>query len=516
MLHKRRSHRQGAAIAALLAAVLAATGAQHTYAAKTVTLTARKDAFVSSDRPDDNFGPSSSLLVGQRSTYGATRTVVYFELDDLAREEVPVEGKLRMYLRDAGGVNDPSRDIVLYRLTDDWDERTVTWNRFPGYKDERRGSTGVGTSRGWYGWDVGQLVRNWYQLKWKNRGIYVQGYEAEGSYRSFDSREAANSPELELTIEIDRTPPTAMLDPLPPYSLVSQITLTWPEAVDPYPSSLVDYYEVWMQRNDEPWARLADGLRQLTYTVGGLQNGCIYKFRVQAVDRAGNRQPDGPAQTQTLADFSPPIAHINALPQWVNGPFDILWTGADEPTGAGVYNSGIEKYTLEWNINATTWGPLSEGASTAYRFEPEHDVYYQFRVTPKDRAGNVGAPSEPVADTRSDLVAPVVTFAPTSGIDSPTFRVHWSGDDGGASGVVSYDIQYRAGETGSWINWASNTQESFRDFDGEYGWWYFFRGRAQDLAGNEGEFPANAQLAVSVRRSSDLTHVVCLPAVANR
>ncbi len=485
-------------------------------AAKTVTLRPKADSFVSSARPADNFGSANVLSVGERPGYGATRALLYFDLEELARNEVPVRARLRLYLREHGTASDPARDIVVYRLRDGWEEGRVTWDGFPDWSDKREAVTSVGTSRTWYAWDISSLVRGWYVGKWRNQGLYVQGYETAGSYRSFDSREGSNRPQLDLDVEIDRVAPTAALEPLPPFVNTSQLTLRWPEAVDPEPSSLVEYYEVWMQRNEEPWMRLATNLKERSYLVQGLENGRRYRFRVLAVDRAGNRQPEGPAQAEAIVDWSPPVARIDPLPEWVNGPFDLRWSGVDEPSAAGVFQSGIDVFFVEYNINDTAWGPLeSEVTHTSLRFAPEDGVAYGFRATARDRAGNLGLASEPVARTRADLRPPSVRFEPASGIDSPTFRVRWTGNDHGGSGIASYDIQYRVGQTGAWVLWAPETRETFRDFRGEYGRWYYFRGRARDIAGNVADYPETPQLAVPVIESSRLAFR-CLLATVRR
>jgi hypothetical protein len=479
----------------------------------TVTLQSDADAFASSGQPDSNFGGSTILYVGERGNYGATRTLLYFDLGDLDRNQVVLDGELRMYMREAGPAGDQGRDIALYRIRDDWDEDDVTWNHFPDTSDDRLVDTSIGTTRDWYSWDVGELVRNWYDEEWDNYGIYVQGYETAGSYRGFDSREGSSEPELELEVAIDSVPPTATLNPLPTYVHTPNIQLSWPEGTDPDPSSGIDYYEVWVQQGTQPWFK-AGQVDGTAYTFMNAQSGYTYGFRLVAVDRAGNRQPDGPAQATTLVDLDAPTARLNPLPEWVGGPFNLTWTGQDLPNAAGLQNSGIQHYDLEYNIDNTSWGTLQYGVpGTSFTFTPPYQTAYLFRIRALDRAGNLSAFDGNIVQTKADLAPPRAWFLAASGVDSPLFIVPWDGDDPSGSGVASFDLEFQVG-TGPWQTWLTETHDRRHEFAGEYGRTYGFRIRGRDQVGHVGSFPDQAQLQVAVIRSSDLKHTLRLPYVS--
>lgn len=478
-----------------------------------VTLEPRADAFVSSAQPGTNFGGRSILYVGDRGDYGATRSVLYFDLDELDKNQVVQDGELRLYMREAGPPGDPERDIPLYRITEDWDEDDVTWNHFPDYDNDRLETITIGTSRGWYSWDVGELVRNWYRDEWDNRGIYVQGYEAGGSYRGFDSREGDNDPELELDVVIDDQPPTATLNPLPPYINTPNIQLSWPKGIDPEPTSGIDYYEVWLQRDSEPWVMVTqvDGT---SYTYTNAQSGHRYSFRLVAVDRAGNRQPDGPAQATTLVDLDAPTARLDPLAEWVGGSFTLSWTGQDLPNTPGLQNSGIQHYDLEYNLNNTTWGILQYGVQgTSLQFLAPYQTAYAFRIRALDRAGNLGPFDANIARTNVDLDPPQAWFLATSGVDTPQFVVRWDGADPGGSGLASVDLEVQV-ENGPWASWLTQTNARQQEFSGEFGKHYGFRIRGHDHVGHVGTYPNQAQLQVAVIHSADLKYNLRLPVVS--
>jgi len=65
------------------------------------------------------------------------------------------------------------------------------------------------------------------------------------------------------------------------------------------------------------------------------------------------------------------------------------------------------------------------------------------------------------------------------------FTVTWSGQDVGPAGIGGYEIQYRAGLTGPWLDWLANTLETSSPFRGMPGHTYAFRARAWDNALNQ-------------------------------
>jgi hypothetical protein len=95
------------------------------------------------------------------------------------------------------------------------------------------------------------------------------------------------------------------------------------------------------------------------------------------------------------------------------------------------------------------------------------------------------------------------------------FTVSWSGTDPGGSGIASYDVQYR-GNGGDWITWITETTSTSAEFNGGDGWFYEFRARGVDNAGNVEPFgDPEAQTTVDasppaslVTPLSSITHTV--------
>ncbi len=477
-----------------------------------VKLVADEDAFVGAAAPDANHGGDSRLYVGQHGSYGATRTLLRFGYDDLEREEVVLEGELRLYVREGGPSGDPGRDVVVRRVKSGWDEGGVTWNSFPDVSDERLDAVNVGTGSGWQSWEIDKAVRRWYYEEWDNHGLYVQGYEAEGSYRAFDSSEGGSEPELELTVAIDDLPPVATLDALPEFLNTPLIVLTWEEGEDPDPASGIDYYEVWYRVDQGRWTLAEEEIEEQRFEFRDARSGHRYAFKIIAVDRAGNRQVDGPAQTATVVDLEGPIASVDPLPAWVNGTFNVTWQGEDLPRPP-LLASGIQHFDAQLSIAGGGWGTLVLATTaTSHAVEPAHGQSYRFRVRAVDFARNPGEFDAGQVGTQADMIPPETWMTPASGVDTPQFVVGWGGTDHGLSGIASYDVEYRVG-TGLWQQLASNTASTSTTFNGTYGVEYAFRSRARDNAGNVGGFPTAPQRYVTVIESAKLTNSVVFPLV---
>jgi hypothetical protein len=70
-----------------------------------------------------------------------------------------------------------------------------------------------------------------------------------------------------------------------------------------------------------------------------------------------------------------------------------------------------------------------------------------------------------------------------------SIALHWNGSDAG-SGIMYYDVQYRDGASGQWVDWLPKTTATSAAFTGQIGHTYYFRVRLWDQAGNVENYPA--------------------------
>lgn len=74
-----------------------------------------------------------------------------------------------------------------------------------------------------------------------------------------------------------------------------------------------------------------------------------------------------------------------------------------------------------------------------------------------------------------------------SRVVKPTIR--WTGSDSGGAGLAAYEVQYRVGESGVWVDWITNTLATTSGFAGTPGATVYFRSRARDYAFNQEAWP---------------------------
>ena len=90
-----------------------------------------------------------------------------------------------------------------------------------------------------------------------------------------------------------------------------------------------------------------------------------------------------------------------------------------------------------------------------------------------------------------DRTTPSSTVNPLNPVTFETvFQVGWTGGTDNASGIRWYDVQYRDGDRGTWVDWQTNVSSTVAIFNGQPGHKYYFHTRALDNAGNLEDYPA--------------------------
>lgn len=112
----------------------------------------------------------------------------------------------------------------------------------------------------------------------------------------------------------------------------------------------------------------------------------------------------------------------------------------------------------------------------------------------------------------ADIAPPVSTMSPLPAQSIYQFNLHWSGYDQGLAGLQGYDVQYKIGANGPWIEHQTNSPSDYWEFsDGIGGQTYYFRVRAHDQAGNIEAWPANYDAMTTIESAPPRTTVFSLP-----
>ena len=232
-----------------------------------------------------------------------------------------------------------------------------------------------------------------------------------------------------------------------------------------------------------------------TFSNTGLAASTTYRYRVRAVDAAGNlgaysaiASATTPAAPDTTAPSAPTGLTATAIS---TTQIDLSWTASTD-------NVGVTGYRVErcQGASCTTWAQV--GTSTATTFSNTGlaaNTTYRFRVRAVDAAGNLGAYSAIVARATlaPDTTAPT---APTSLTATPisTTRIDlgWTASTD-AVGVTGYRVErcQGAGCT-DFAQVGTPAATSFSDTGLTPSTTYRFRVRATDAAGNLSAYSAIA------------------------
>ncbi|MDY6878317.1 MAG: VCBS repeat-containing protein [Chloroflexota bacterium] len=164
-----------------------------------------------------------------------------------------------------------------------------------------------------------------------------------------------------------------------------------------------------------------------------------------------------------------------------NNVVQVSWSGDSDD------ESGIAGYYYTWSTSPTTVVDASDSrlapnvsTLTSSPLSDAPEWYFQLRAV--DLAGNLADETVHLGPFRIDTTPPTSALtAPPCAVLSAT--VSWQGWDHG-SGVADYDIEVRAGSSGSWTNWKSGTTDTSAAYMGSADHTYQFRSRARDAAGN--------------------------------
>ena len=162
---------------------------------------------------------------------------------------------------------------------------------------------------------------------------------------------------------------------------------------------------------------------------------------------------------------------------------------------------------LRFSNNGSSWVAWEPYASTKGWTLDAGDGTKTVYVEYRDNAGNSSS-------SNNDTIV-LDTVPPSSSATSPattislSFAVSWSGSDG-LSGVESYDVQYRVGSGGAWMDWLLGTTSTSETFGPASpvslvrGETYYFRVRAHDFAGNVEAYPSSPDTSTYVEEVVEL------------
>jgi hypothetical protein len=208
--------------------------------------------------------------------------------------------------------------------------------------------------------------------------------------------------------------------------------------------SAITGYRIDQQTGDGIWASITTNpVTTTTFSVANLLPGTTYRFRVYAVNAAGNGAESEPKPATIVSAPDAPVVTATAAA----GQVALTWS---EPT---VNGGVITAYKVERSTTGGSWSVLSENLTTTTYTATglTNGTQYSFRVSARNATG-WSNPSTAVAATPVTVPAAVTNVVIEPNIEE--IKVRWSAvantaSATGGSAVTGYVVSYRPA-AGSW------------------------------------------------------------------
>lgn len=293
-------------------------------------------------------------------------------------------------------------------------------------------------------------------------------------------------------ITLDTTKPSCDMSDLVPFSSSSSVSLGW-SGNDPE-GKAITAFDIFYSFDDgayQLWQTFSGS--SLTADFDSPDGEGKYKFYCKSANDIGV-QGESSGVVFTTVDLTPPTASITPLPQWTNDvTFAVQWSGTD-------LVSGLDTFDVQYAVDSgpfSTWNAYP-ALVTSDVFGPDtpatvtDGTLYSFQVVATDMAG-LSATSSSTATT-VDLTPPTCAVSLVDVDETGLTTVSWQGSDS-VSGVASASAEYSFNQ----IAWISITGPGGPfSIQGQDGQTFFFRCKATDNAGNEGDDSPVLEVAVDI------------------
>jgi len=174
-----------------------------TYAStQTITLqpgSEGKDSGVSSLFSTMNYGNSTSFF-NAGNQFAIVRAFIEFDLSSVPVNARITDTDLMLYHCDTSGTTNFS--VGAYKVTESWEEDTITYLSQPSYSSEAEYSTNVTAGNTeWENWDIDALVQSWLDGTFTNNGVVLKATDESSLdtiavFRPSDYSSASYRPKL--------------------------------------------------------------------------------------------------------------------------------------------------------------------------------------------------------------------------------------------------------------------------------------------------------------------------------
>ncbi|MGH8175610.1 MAG: fibronectin type III domain-containing protein [Steroidobacter sp.] len=213
-----------------------------------------------------------------------------------------------------------------------------------------------------------------------------------------------------------------------------------------------------------------------TYSNTGLTAGTTYRYRVRAVDGAGNLSGYSPIATSAALETTPPSTPASLTATAISQTqINLSWAASTD--NIGILNYRVERCT---GAACTNFSQITTRTTTTYSNTGlSAGTSYRYRVRASDAAGNLSGYSPIANATTLDTTVPTTPGAPTfSNLTATSATANWTASTDNV-GVVGYNYRLNAG---TWQTLGNVTSVALTGLSP--GTNYTFEVRARDAAGN--------------------------------
>ena len=318
-----------------------------------------------------------------------------------------------------------------------------------------------------------------YSYSWNTTGVSSGAHSLTAT-----ARDAAGNTTTSSTINVtvnnsDTSAPTTPLGLSATAVSASAINLSWTASTD---NVGVTGYQIYRcaGTNCTPSATSIASPTTNSYSDTGLTASTSYRYRVKAVDAAGNASgyssPLVLATTQSNVDTTHPTVSITAPTSGatVSGTTSVTATASDNVGVAGVQFKldGVNLGTED------TTSPYSSSWDTTTATNGSHTL----TAVARDAAGNTTTSNSVSVTVNNDKTAPVISNIVLSGISSTGATIAWSTNEASDS-QVEFGITTSYGQTTN-PNLSLVTSHTVALTSLSANTFYYFRVKSKDAAGN--------------------------------
>jgi subtilisin family serine protease len=220
-----------------------------------------------------------------------------------------------------------------------------------------------------------------------------------------------------------------------------EVTLTWTAPATTTPP-ITDYVIERSPNGTTGWTVVDDGVSTATTaTVGGLENGTTYWFRVAAENYVmGTATAPVMATPVWVPDAIELTAAVWPTPGVGAGQVRLVWSGLSN-------GSPITDYLIQVSLDGATWTTLSDGVSAVSSFTwlgVTGGTAFSFRVAAKNALGTGPWSATVTATPASEPGVPTAltaAVAPATGVGSGEVQLSWTPAPANGSAISDYLIQ---------------------------------------------------------------------------